>query len=221
MDEVWCMSHVDPDDETPSIQSITVTAYVDAEAASHHLGGNELRMLDEDRYGLKVGRALVLRYCVPDFSIDGIDRQDVEIIDAADHEGKEVFDAMRRSDAITGARKSNGIIITKSMHVVPCMRGNRVSARILQEIRRLHCGMAFHYAHRSIPQECASLRSDFPIAFERLRQTYLTAGVGLVVPDESDHPEVMTAYWDGQNGSYDMCQIDWNKVTQGGIRIAA
>ena len=81
--------------------------------------------------------------------------------------------------------------------------------------------MAFHYAHRSIPQECASLRSDFPIAFERLRQTYLTAGVGLVVPDESDHPEVMTAYWDGQNGSYDMCQIDWNKVTQGGIRIAA
>lgn len=220
MNEVWCINEVAPDEEAPFIQAITIRAYIDGEAAERRMGSSFLRGLDEDRNGLRVGRILALRYCVPDFSVDAIDRDDIRAIESADHEGKEVLEAIRRSESITGTRKSNGIIISKSVHVVSALRGNRISARMLQELRRLHCGMAFHYAHRSIPQECSSAHSGFAERFEGLKKGYLSANVGLMVPDEEHYPEVMMAYWNGVDGRVDACEVDWSRL-EGPPRLVA
>jgi len=212
MSEVWCRTDCQPDSELPCIQHIVITAHADASEAEAHLGGNALRAFHEDANGLRLGRMVILRYASPRFTLDGMDREDLETVSQVDEEGREIVEAMIRADAVTGSRASCGLIMGKSIHVVPAVRGQRVMTRLLQEARRLHAGMPFHYAHRAIPQEGSCYHPGYEARMARLRDGYLAAGVGLSVPDPDSWPEIMTAYWDGLSSDVTECAIDWGRT---------
>ena len=211
MSEVWCRTECQPDSELPCIQHIVITAHADAGEAEACLGGNALRAFHEDRDGLRLGRMVMLRYASPKFTLDGMDGDDLDTVSQVDEEGREIVGAMIRADAVTGSRPSCGLIMGKSIHV-PSVRGQRVMTRLLQEARRLHAGMPFHYAHRAIPQEGSCYQPGYEARMERLRDGYLAAGVDLTVPDPDSWPEIMTAYWDGLSSAVDECVIDWTRT---------
>ncbi|WP_298842442.1 hypothetical protein [uncultured Salinicola sp.] len=212
MSEVWCRTECQPDSELPCIQHIVITAHADAGEAEACLGGNALRAFHEDRDGLRLGRMVMLRYASPKFTLDGMDGDDLDTVSQVDEEGREIVGAMIRADAVTGSRPSCGLIMGKSIHVVPSVRGQRVMTRLLQEARRLHAGIPFHYAHRAIPQEGSCYQPGYEARMERLRDGYLAAGVDLTVPDPDSWPEIMTAYWDGLSSAVDECVIDWTRT---------
>ena len=212
MSEVWCRTECQPDSELPCIQHIVITAHADAGEAEACLGGNALRAFHEDRDGLRLGRMVMLRYASPKFTLDGMDGDDLDTVSQVDEEGREIVGAMIRADAVTGSRPSCGLIMGKTIHVVPSVRGQRVMTRLLQEARRLHAGIPFHYAHRAIPQEGSCYQPGYEARMERLRDGYLAAGVDLTVPDPDSWPEIMTAYWDGLSSAVDECVIDWTRT---------
>ena len=213
MSEVWCRTECQPDSEMSCIQHIIISAYADAGEAEAHMGGAALRSFHEDKEGLRLGRMVLLRYASPRFTLDGMDKDDLETVSQVDHEGKEIIHAMIRADAVSGTRTSCGLIMGKSMHVVPAARGHGIMKRLLQEARRLHAGMPFHYAHRAIPQEGSCYHAGYEAKMERLRKGYLGARVGLTVPDIDAWPEIMTAFWDGAASEVDDCHIDWTAVS--------
>lgn len=212
MSEIWCRSECQPDDETPEIQHITIHAYGSADDAEMHLGGSALKSFCEDREGLRLGRMTLLRYAAQEFNFNDIDSGDLSAVSQTDEEGREIMQALMRAEAISGGRKSYGLIMGKSMHVVPSARGQGIMKRLLQEARRLHAGMPFHYAHRAIPQEGSCYAAGYEAKMERLQNGYLKAGVGLTVPDAEAWPEIMIGYWEGRDTSVDECILDWHKV---------
>lgn len=212
MGETWCRTECQPDEEHPCFQHITISAYADAGEAEAHLGGGALRSFIEERDGLRLGRMVILRYSSPSFTLDGMDTDDLDLVSNVDDEGREIVNAMIRAEAVTGARRSCGLVMGKSIHVVPSARGQGVMRRLLQEVRLLHAGLPYHYAHRAIPQEATMARGDGSQRMERLRSAYMRAGVGLRTPDPESWPEIMTAYWDGACDRSEDTVIDWAKV---------
>lgn len=214
MSEVWCKAECQPDADHPCIQHMTITAYADAGDAEAFLGGNGLRSFIEEKDGLRLGRMVILRYASPSFTLNGMDKADLDTVSDVDDEGREIVNAMIRAEAIAGNRRSCGLIMGKSIHVVPSVRGQGVMRRLLQETRRLHAGMPFHYAHRAVPQEGACRAPDYEARMERLRAGYHRAGVGMTSPDLENWPEIMTAYWGGNENSVEDCIIDWTIVSE-------
>jgi hypothetical protein len=196
--DVWCHSEITSDEDDPFIQHIALTAYVNADDAHMHLDSETLRTLEEDRRGIKIGRATVARYCM---TIDDLVRHD-------DNEVSMIAGVIQANPELSG-KSSLGLIVTKTLSVSPVMRGNRVCRRMLQELRRLHCGIPFHYGHSAVPQERASLDNNFIARMERLTRTYLDAGIDLEVPNPDLFPEIMTAYWQGDRSAITPCTISW------------
>ena len=199
MSEVWCVSEIVADEEDPFVQHMTVTAYTDAGEAEMWLGANDMRKFQETRNGLVCGIARVSRYCR-------------DIPELADSDDAEIVRISRVLSSASSGSMSNGLIVTRSIHVPEMLRGMRISRKILQEVRQIHNGMKFHYAHSAVPQEMSSLSCEFPRRFEALRQIYLAAGIGLEVPDKADHPEIMTAYWNGVPIKVEDCRINWSVI---------
>lgn len=207
MTAIWCVSEMIADEEDARIQHIEMTAYVDTQEAECHLGAHALRRLGENKHGVIAGKARIARYC-----------HALETL--AQSEDGEIA---RIAGVTRQVAKGNelGLIVTRSITVPAILRGQGICRRMLQELRRQHCGMAFLYGHSAVPQEGASLRGDFAEQIEILKETYLRADIELSTPDEKNNPEVMIARWDGASGHVRECHLDWHKITQHTMAIAA
>lgn len=207
MSEVWCVTEISADEENPRIQHISMTAYVDALEAEMAVGVTGLKDLEEDRNGIVVGRLRASRYCFPDLLTVETANEN------ADHEIQVIANVIRRYNQVeNNPCNSLGLIVTRSLNVAHAFRGQTISKRMLQELRRLHCGMPFHYGHSSVPQEGASLCNDFIARSEKLKNIYYAADIGLQIPDEKSFPEIMVAHWNGSVRDTAMCTIQWKTV---------
>lgn len=164
-----------------------------------HLQRIVVEMLRDDR---PVAKLEALRIAIPCYDPMTDAESVAHAFDTHSQLSYDLSDSLRRQRrafaGIAPDEISTGLIGITMIGVDHSARGSRASHRLIEHLRRLHCGMGWHVALEAVPMEFKEgPDGPFRAMRRRLVEHYTQAGLQSLSPRGA--PSLMGAFWDGES----------------------